>query len=356
MKIVFQDLQKGELKLEIGSLDDIWYISQCIEPGDQIQGKTLRKIKLGDDTDKNVKVIKKPVTIKIITEKIEFQKFSNQLRVSGKIIEAPEDIPHGSYHTIEVEEGTVIKIIKKSWPKYLLQKIKEACEDKGSKVLICALDRDEVTYALLTSSGYKILADIEGEVGKKGYADIQEKEFYSQVAKHLEEYVLRYEVEQIIIASPAFWKENLLHIIKKKHVSLVPKITLATCNTTGKNAIEEILKRDEVKTVLKNDRTAKESAFVEEVLKAIAKNTCAAYGIKEVKEAVDAHAVKMLLLSEDFLQDQRQSGNFSVLDQMMREVEKSHGEVHIISTEHEAGKRLHGLGGIAALLRYNLKE
>ncbi len=355
MKIVFQDLQKGELKLEVANLDDLWYISQCIEAQDQVQGKTMRKIKLGEGTENNTKIIKKPVTLKISVEKVEFQKFSNNLRVSGKIIEGPEDIPHGSYHTIEVEEGTIIKIIKKSWPKYLLQKIKEACEDKGTKILILALERDEVSYALLTASGYKMLADIEGEVGKKGYADIQDKEFYSEVAKHLEEYAQRYEVQHIIIGSPAFWKEELLSIIKKKHSSLVPKVSLATCNTTGKNAIEEILKRDEVKTVLKNDRTTRESLLVEEVLKAIAKNSLASYGMKEVQQAADAHAIKVLLLSEDFLQEQRQEGNFSVLDAMMREVERSNGEVHIISTEHEAGKRLHGLGGIAAILRYNLK-
>lgn len=212
-----------------------------------------------------------------------------------------------------------------------------------------------MSYALLTASGYKMLADIEGEVGKKGYADIKEKEFYSEVAKHLEEYVQRYEVQNIIIGSPAFWKEELLSIIKKKYPSLTSKVTLATCNTTGKNAIEEILKRDEVKTVLKNDRTTRETKLVEEMLKAIAKNSLSAYGMKDVQQAAEAHAIKILLLSEDFLQEQRQKGNFSLLDIMMREVERSNGEVHIISTEHEAGKRLHGLGGIAAVLKYNLK-
>ncbi|HIH15286.1 MAG: protein pelota [archaeon GW2011_AR17] len=355
MKIIFQDLQKGELKIEITTLDDLWYLSHCIEINDQVQGRTLRKIKLGDDSDKNVKIIKKPVTLKINVERVEFQKFSNNLRISGKITEAPEDIPHASYHTIEVEEGTVIKIIKKSWPKYLLQKIKDACEDKGSKILIVALERDEVTYALLTSSGYKILADLEGEVGKKGYADIQEKEFYTEVAKHLDEYVQRYSIEHIIIASPAFWKEDLFQIIKKKYSTLTKKITLATCNTTGKNAIEEVLKRDEVKTVLKDDRTTQETALIEELLEGIAKNSLVAYGEKEVKESSEAHAIKILLISDLYIQEQREAGKYLFLDTMMREVERSNGEVHIISSEHDAGKKLYGLGGIGAILRYNLK-
>ncbi len=355
MKIIFQDLHKGELKIEITTLDDLWYLSHCIEPGNEVEGRTLRKIKLGDDSTNNTKIIKKPVTLKISVEKIEFEKFSNGLRVSGKITEGPEDIPHGSYHTIEVEEGTVLKIIKDSWPKYLLQKIHDACEEKGAKVIIVALERDEATYALLTSSGYRILADIEGEVGKKGYADIQEKEFYVEVAKHLEEYVNRFEVEHIIIGSPAFWKENLVQIIKKKIPALYSKITLATCNTIGKNAIEEILKRDEVKTVLKNDRTSKETALVEDLFKEIAKNALAAYGEKEVQAVVDAHAVKILLVSDEYLHEQKESGKYEFLDKLMHEVERSNGEVHIISVEHNAGKRLHGLGGLGAILRYSLK-
>ncbi|MSR85759.1 mRNA surveillance protein pelota [Candidatus Woesearchaeota archaeon] len=355
MKIIFQDLHKGELKVEVNSLDDLWYLSHCIEASDEVEGRTLRKIKLGDDSGQNTKIVKKPVFLKIKVERIEFEKFSNGLRISGKITQGPEDIPLSSYHTIEIEEGTVIKIIKKSWPKYLLQKIHEACEDKGTKILIIALDRDEVTFALLSASGYKILADLEGEVGKKGYANTQEKEFYEEVAKHVEEYAKRYEVVHIIIGSPAFWKENLLKVIKKSYNTLTSKITLATCNAMGKNAIEEILKRDEVKTVLKQDRTVRETMLVEDLFKEIAKVSLSAYGFKEVKEAAEAHAVKILLVSDEYLREKRESGGYILLDSMMREVERSNGEVHIISSEHDAGKKLIGLGGIGVILKYPLK-
>ena len=38
----------------------------------------------------------------------------------------------------------------------------------------------------------------------------------------------------------------------------------------------------------------------------------------------------------------------------MRIVDKSKGEIEIISSEHDAGKKLDGLGGIAAILRFKL--
>ena len=38
----------------------------------------------------------------------------------------------------------------------------------------------------------------------------------------------------------------------------------------------------------------------------------------------------------------------------MKIVEKQKGEINMISHEHEGGKKLNGLGGIAAILRYRM--
>jgi protein pelota len=40
------------------------------------------------------------------------------------------------------------------------------------------------------------------------------------------------------------------------------------------------------------------------------------------------------------------------LEKLMRQVEEKSGHITVVSTEHEAGNKLDGLGGIAALLRY----
>ena len=355
MKIVFQDLKKGEVKVEINSLDDIWFISHLIDEGDDVSGRTIRKLKLGEGTDRNIKIVKKQVTLKIHVEKVEFHKYTNVLRVSGKITEGPEDISRGSYHTFDVEEGTVIKIHKKQWLKYQLEKLKEATAEQTTNVLIVTIDREDSSYALLRPSGYKMLSDFSGEVEKKGYADTEGKQFYSQVTKHIVDYVERYGIENIILASPAFWKEDLMKEIKKKHSSLIPKITLATCSSIGQTGVEEVLKRDEVKTVLKKDRTAKEESLVEELFKEISKQGKAAYGLVEVKEASDANAIDKLLITDDLIQEQREAGNYEELDNIMKAVDRSKGDVKIISTDHDAGKKLHGLGGIGAILRYKLK-
>lgn len=354
MKILFQDHKKGEVKIAITSLDDLWYLSQILDTGDEVSGKTERKIKLGEGTE-NVKMVKKQVFLAITVEKVEFHSYANTLRVSGKVKEGPEDIPRGSYHTFDVEEGTTIQIVKEQWLKYQEEKLKEAASEQGGMILIVTLDREEASYALLRPSGYTMLAEVQGEVGKKGYSALEGKDFYGDVVKHIDMYSTRYAVENIILASPAFWKEDVLKILKKKIPALVPKVVLATCNSVGKTGVEEVLKREEVRVVLKKDRTAREEAFVEELFKEIAKGSLAAYGFEAIRKAVDMRAIKILLVTDTLIHERRSAGTYSGLEAMMKSVDRAQGAVHIISTEHDAGKKLQGLGGIGAILRFRLE-
>ena len=106
------------------SLDDLWYLSNIIDKDDTLSGRTIRKIKLGED-ERNTRIIKKVITLAIKVERVEFHKYSNSLRVSGKIISAPEDIPKGSYHTFDVTDNTTLKISKPNWLNYQIEKLKE---------------------------------------------------------------------------------------------------------------------------------------------------------------------------------------------------------------------------------------
>src|SRR3989338_3406954 len=123
MKQIYSNLKKGEIKVKVENMDDLWYLSTIIDPGDFVKGKTIRKIKLGDKEERAVKIIKKPVFIKINVEKIDFSNTSNILRVRGKIVEGPDDISKGQYHTFNVEENAIITVIKEKWLKFQLDKL-----------------------------------------------------------------------------------------------------------------------------------------------------------------------------------------------------------------------------------------
>ena len=172
------------------------------------------------------------------------------------------------------------------------------------------------------------------------------------VINKINEYVERHKIKQVILASPAFWKEDLMKELKDNE--LKQKIILATCSSATKNGIDEVIKRPEVREALKQERAAKEINKVEELFTEIAKNNLAVYGLKETENASSIGAIKELLITNGFIQKSRSENFYNHVENIMRTVDKTKGEVQIISSEHEAGKKLDGLGGIAAILRFKL--
>jgi len=200
--------------------------------------------------------------------------------------------------------------------------------------------------------GYQLLTNIKGTVTKK--ADVKQKEtnFYKEILKQLVEYDKRYNLSKIIIASPAFWKEELMKELKDEN--LKNKIILATCSSVGENAINEVIKRPETENALKQDRIAHEFRCVEELFVEISKNNLATYGLKDTKDTAISGAVKTLLITDSFIQKKRMENKYESIDNIMKLVDSTKGDILIISSEHEAGKKLDGVGGIAAILRYKI--
>jgi len=348
MKLIKKNYKKNFLKLRIETLDDLWYLTYIIEKGDVLKAHTYRKIKLGKEDERKTNVIKKPAVISIKVEKIEFSKYSNVLRVSGIISEGPEDIPLGSHHTINLEENSEFSLEKNHLLKYQIDKLEESAKDSAHKILICVHDREEAYFAVLKKYGYEIIGHIKGSVEKKADIKTESSDFFVQIKNTITDYDKRYNFTNIIIASPGFWREYIQRIMNNK------KIVYATCSSVGINGINEVIKRPEVKQVLKEEKFNKEIKKVEELLEQISKQSKAEYGLQHIKKATEAGAVSELLITDNYIHKKRQEDDFGQIDTIMRNVESMKGQIHIISSEHEGGKKLDGLGGIAALLRYRL--
>ncbi|MDP6600013.1 MAG: mRNA surveillance protein Pelota, partial [Candidatus Woesearchaeota archaeon] len=63
---------------------------------------------------------------------------------------------------------------------------------------------------------------------------------------------------------------------------------------------------------------------------------------------------KKLLITDSFIQKRRNENKYEEIEETMRTVDSTKGDILIIRSEHEAGKKLDGLGGIAAILRFKL--
>ncbi|MCX6707874.1 MAG: mRNA surveillance protein pelota, partial [Candidatus Woesearchaeota archaeon] len=313
MRLLSSDFRKGNVKVGVDNIDDLWYLSTIIDAGDNIEGQTFRKVKFGQG--ENQKSDRKRMFLRIKAEKIEFDASSNSLRVLGIITEGPESISHGEHHSFDIEEGTVIKIIKERWLDFQRKRLEDAAKQKFTRIMVVVLDREEAYLALLKKFGYEVLATLKGDVAKKEMESEKSKDaknFYDEIINAIKEYDKRYNFENIIIASPAFWKDELAKRIKDD--GLKKRIFLATSSSCDEKAIDEVLKRPEVNLVLKQDRITNEMKLIEELFLEISKDGLYAYGMKDVETAINMGAVSKLLVTDIFIRDKREKGQYDKIE------------------------------------------
>lgn len=350
MKILHKNKNKKEISIIPENLDDLWIISQSIEEGDLVSSFTERKIKLNSSGDeRKTIIIKKKILLQISVEKIEFHKYTGDLRISGKITQGKEDISAGSYHTLNIELGNKLDIEKKEWFDYQIKRIEEYSEKKDL-ILICTLDRESATIFKMLSYGYEVIAKLKGDVQKKDLIENKGSDFFEEVISFIDLDDKKSNYDHIVIASPQFWHSYLSNYLKKYSIS--KKTNLAVCNAVGENGVKEILRSTELNSILNNTRSSKEIKMIDELLRNIHQEKNAVYGFNETQNSIFSGSAKDLMITEKFIQKNREEGKFTFIENLLKTAEQVRCDIHIISSEHEGGKNLDGLGGIAAITRY----
>jgi protein pelota len=350
MKIIKSNVKKNFVKLEVNTLDDLWVLYNIISKGDVISGKTYRKIEYTSEKEKKL------VFLKIETEKIEFHKSSNALRISGTIVESRMDeIPSGSHHTFTIQPGSLIKI-EKEWKKFEIERLKQAVADTlKPKVLLAVFEPGQADFALLRGYGLDHVGSLNEVIpGKK---EIKEREkstekFHDDFAKALEQLSSSNKIDRIIIGSIGIYNEDFADSLEEKDIK--DKILFCKVSTIGKTGLNEMVKSGAIKKIVKDERVSRETELVEKILELIGKDGLVAYGLKEAEKAIEYGAVETLLITDKLISKFKQEDKFDTLDKIMSSTEKIKGKIEIISSEHEGGKKLDNLGGIAAILRYKI--
>lgn len=333
---------EGEITLLPESLDDLWHLKYLIEPGDLVFALTHRKVQALADKARPEKLERRPVRLGIRVEDIEFHIYSNWLRLHG-VIKSGIDV--GSYHTLNIEVGTELSIIKYHWRQDQIQRIKEAvAESKRPRVVLALVEEGEATIGVLRQFGVQMAAELRAGSGKGGGED-HRAQFFRDVAGAIS--LAAGEDAQVILAGPGFAKEDLKKIIDASYPELAERITMEDASSIGRSGFQEVLRRGAVGRVLEDSRIALEAKLIEDLFREIATDGKAAYGLEEVRTAVNYGAVESLLVLDDLAR--RRS-----LDELMRDVVNARGKVVIFSSEFEPGDRLGSLGGVAAILRFKI--
>jgi len=350
MRIIAKDLKKSFVKLQVFSLDDLWALYNVIVPGDCVYARTTREVKaegVGRPSSRRV-----PVFMGLRVERVQFDRGISKLRLLGTVIEAPEEVhAKGSHHTISVGIEDQMTIVKDRWAKHHLDRL-ERSKATHAPLIIVALDSEECCVALVRSFGVEMRAELRPAMPGKMDAEAREgavKRYFADVAKSLQTSG-RW---PILIVGPGFVKENLAKYLRSSSPEVAGRIaSVASVSNGGVAGVYEAIRSGIVSRAMRDSRAAEEVSLVEGVLKRLGAGTGdVAYGIAEVEEDTLAGAVDKLLICDGLLRESPEDLRKRV-EEIMRAGESKGGKLTIVSSEHEGGRQLMSLGGIAAILRY----
>ena len=349
MKIVFKDLKHGEIKVIPENLDDIWYLYNIISKGDLVRAVTFRTDEQKDDKIRTKKSSKKRMKLGIRVSEIKFHEFSDRLRIHGTIEEGPQDL--GSFHTLNVdaEKMEKISIIKEEWKHHQIKRLEEAVkQSKNPLVLFVSLDDDNATIAVLRQSGIQKITDVDSNRSGKMYENQSEetsKEYFGEVLSIVENNMTKNTA--IVVLGPGFTREHFVDFGREKNPSLFERVQLHPTGNSGMNGVHEAIKTGVVKQITKENRVVIETNLIDELFSEIKKNGLATYGEKEVYNALKNGAVEHLLITDEIVRTKKG-------EKLLELAKETQSDFTIINTMHDAGKKMEGMGGIGALLRYKI--
>ena len=329
----------GEIRVTPESLDDLWHLEHLIRPGDLVYATTFRSPETATDKIRPEKMEKRPVRLGVRVEKVEFHRNANRLRISG-IIE--EGVDAGFYHSINIDTGYDLSIIKK-WNERDLERLGRAEKaGTGATVHILSLEEGEAELFRIRQFGPEKVAECIAGSGKRegGGRSV----FFGMVAGLLEG-----TTGPVIIAGPGFVKDEFFEFLKASYPEIAERSIRAETRRIGRGAVQDAISQGVLQRITEDLQLEREIRYMEELLRRIGTDGTAAYGTGEVERSIEWGATKTVLVTDTML---RTGG----VEELLERAEGMGADIIVFSTDFDPGAQLEALGGIAALLRFAIEK
>lgn len=359
MKILETNLKKGFVKVIPETFDDLWHLYNVIYEGDRVYAYTSREIKpseIGYARPKRGERVSVFLGVKV--ESVKWDRLLGKLRIHGTICEAPEIVPAGAHHTLNIALNKPVTIVKEEWAKHQIERLERASKTAEKPIIIVAIDDEGYVIAATAQYGVEVKSEEHVRLPGKLEAEkrtVATKEFFRKALNSLRQIWLTTQ-NPIAIIGVGFVKNDFAKYIENEASNIAQSvIDVKSVNNSGIAGIYEALRSGVLLKTMKKQRIIEETEVVEEILKRLGKGELnVTYGFEEVKKAAELGAVEKLVLAETVLRKASDEKRL-LIEGLMRSVEHKGGNIIVISTEHEAGAKLMALGGIAALLRFALR-
>ncbi|PQE30417.1 hypothetical protein CJF32_00009286 [Rutstroemia sp. NJR-2017a WRK4] len=377
MRLVKKNIERdgtGYMTLQPEEPEDMWHAYNLIQPQDILRASAVRRITLEAETG-TVSSQRIHLFLTISVTSLDFDPQAGQLHVSGQICEENKYVRKGQYHTLDLELQRDFTLTKHDgWDSVALDVVREATRvDKEGVVPAVVMHEGLANICLITEHQTVLKQRVEASVprkrsGRAGEHDKGLEKFYRLVLETLTRHVDIAQPRPLLLASPGFVAAGFQKFILddatragKKAVLANRKNFVIVHSSSGHlHSLNEVLKSPEVLAKLSDTKYARETKYMDEFMEMLRKDDGRAwYGPREVERAVEKGAVGrgggVLLISNALFRSQ-EIGVRRRWVRVVDRVREEGGEMRVLSSEHESGKRLEGLGGIAAILTFPLED
>ncbi len=352
VRIIEADYKKGFVKVVPEDQDDLWILYNIIKEGDIVRAQTTREIKSEGGSSRRI-----PMTLSVKVKTLEFQPFTERLRIRGIVVEGPDRFGvKGHYHTLNIDPGTPLIIIKEYWPRHLVERLEKSTKTRA-RVLVTALDYDDAAIALVSEQGLRILYEETSRLPGKSDPESFDKglkKFIESLVQKTMDYVNRDKIDTIIVGSPGDLKKEVIKLLKE--AGFKGRIYMDSVSMGGSIGVNELIRRDIFKKAMKEASIVQAENILDEFKKLLSKNPdMIAYGIDDVEYSVKMNAVAKLVVSEELIRvfDEKLRRR---IEQILDEAYKRRADIVIVPSSSDVNLEIMGLGGIIAVLRYPLKR
>ncbi|KAL6707009.1 Translation factor pelota [Coniothyrium glycines] len=363
--------------------EDMWHAFNLIQEKDVVRAKAMRRVAkaTGHDSFATQRIA---LDLSITVTASDFDIGSGQLHISGRVASESEHVGIGQHHTLDLELNRKFTLEKADgWDSIAIETLKEACNaERKAELWAVVLGEGIANICMITEHQTILRQKIEIQVPRKrkggldGHAKGMDKFFATTLSSLLRQLDLPNKSAAhsgktfpLLLASPGFVATAFFTYIKaeatrttnKPLLALIPTIIIAHSSSAHVHSLNEVLSSQAITTKLSDTKYARETALMDRFLTLIRHDDGRAwYGPREVERAVDKGAVGrgggVLMINNALFRAQNvaERRRWVALVDRVRDVEG--GEVRVLSSLHESGKRLEGLGNVAAILTYPLED
>ncbi|KAM5431805.1 Translation factor pelota [Microsporum ferrugineum] len=413
MRLIKQNIERnssGSVTLYPEEPEDMWHAYNLIRPNDLLKASAIRRVTTTAATGTTASS-RVHMNLQIRVKSLDFDIQSSQLHVSGQIVVETPYTKIGQHHTLDLElqrnftlekevEGTSLPgdgpatgTCAGGWDSMAIEMLKDAVDEGGKRraeAVAVVMQEGLANICFIGQYQTVLKQKVELTIPRKrqGGSDYDKalSKFYQLTLDNLLRLVefnsatgsslvtpssgssSDTSAKPILLASPGFtaagFQKHMQSVSNTTTPSLKPLLQslLVVHSSSGHvHSLNEVLQSPAVQARLANTKYARETALMDTFYEHLRKDTNkATYGPSEVESAVDQGAVGrgggVLLISNRLFRapNVRERQRWVALVDRVREVEG--GEVRVLSSDHESGRRLDGLGGVAAILTFPIED